>query len=400
MSHVLNCTGYEIFDTYIARAENCYLYDEQGNRIIDFEAGVWSTVLGHNHPQINRAVHEQIQNIMHLGYRYKNRTVEEAAEKVLEITSLPDGKCIFLNSGSEAVELLVQMAKRIMEKPLLLTLTGSYLSAFGSSSRKSDAEWFSFDWSGCRGCTYEKTCHPDCEAFNRIPFERIGGFVFEPGNTSGLVKLPPKGFIQSVAKRIKEQDGILIANEVTTGIGRTGRWFGYEHYDFVPDMVAIGKGIGNGYPVSVAVLSSTMATRVSDSGFLYAQSHQNDALGAAVVREVIHVLQKEDLIHKSASLGEHFKRKLLQLSTTHPMIKEIRGVGLMLVAEMADSLDPERLSRIHRDLFRSGFLVGSSSRAKLLRFYPALTIQDNDIDDLLTCLTGVLIGKMDGSSLS
>lgn len=393
MSTVFNSTGYELYDTYIVRGENCYLYDEQGNKIIDFEAGVWSTVLGHSHPHINRVIYEQLQNIMHLGYRYKSRVVEEAAEKILNITSFPNGKCIFLSSGSEAVELAVQMAKRIMGKSLLLTMTGSYLSAFGSASKKAENEWFSFDWSVCKGCTCAEICNADCEVMKTIPFDLIGGLVFEPGNTSGMVKLPPKGLIKNIVKRLKEQEGIIIANEVTTGIGRTGRWFGYEHYDIAPDMVAIGKGIGNGYPVSVAVFSSNIAKKINEAGFVYAQSHQNDALGSAVALEVIQVLEKEGLINKSVIVGEHFKDKLIEISNVSQLIKEVRGIGMMLVAECSDSLGTEQLTEIHRDLFRSGFLVGSSWRAKLLRFYPALTIRENDINEMLTCLTDLLIKK-------
>lgn len=391
MSNVFNSTGYEQYDTYIVRGENCYLYDEQGNKFIDFEAGVWSTVLGHSHPQINRVINEQLQNIMHLGYRYKSKIVEEAAEKVLNITSLSKGKCIFLSSGSEAVELVVQVAKRIMARPLLLTMTGSYLSAFGSASKKADNEWFSFDWSVCNGCACAEICNAECEIIKTIPFDLIGGLVFEPGNTSGMVKLPPKGLIKNIVKRIKEQEGIIIANEVTTGIGRTGRWFGYEHYDIVPDMVAIGKGIGNGYPVSVAAFSSDIAMKIGKAGFVYAQSHQNDALGSAVALEVIRVLEQEGLINRSVIVGKQFKQKLIEISNATQLIQEVRGIGMMLVAECSESLSEEHFIEVHKELFRSGFLVGSSRVAKLLRFYPALTMRENDIDEMLTCLINLLV---------
>lgn len=109
-------------------------------------------------------------------------------------------------------------------------------------------------------------------------------------------------------KKIREADGLVMSNEVTTGMGRTGKWFGFQHYDFQPDIVALGKGLGNGYPVSAIAMSINVAKKLEDSGLGYAQSHQNEPLGCAVAKEVITGLRDESLIEHGAALGKYFFR--------------------------------------------------------------------------------------------
>ncbi len=206
------------------------MYDDQDRKYIDFEAGVWCTALGHSHPRINLAMSSQIEKIMHLGYQYKSPIVEEAAARVLETVQISEGKCIFLSSGSEAVEFGVQSIRRLAQQQLLLSLSGSYLAAYGSAGRRSLEEWYFFDWGRCEGCELDE-CSSDCCCFKEVPFERIGGLVFEPGNTSGQVKLPPKKLVKRLESTVRQHHGLIMANEITTGFGRTGAWFGYEHYE-------------------------------------------------------------------------------------------------------------------------------------------------------------------------
>ncbi len=390
MGHILECTGYEAYDKNIVRGQGCSLYDEQGTRYVDFEAGVWSTALGHCHPRVNEVIKNQVERIMHLGYWYKNPIVEAAALKILEITGIPNGKCIFLCSGSEAVEFGAQALRGICGKPKLISMAGSYLAAYGSAGKRSPEEWHFFDWKTCiTACPYQGECNPECPLLKEIPFEQIGGLVFEPGNTSGLVKLPPKPLVKVLEQKIRQHGGLIMANEVTTGIGRTGEWFGYNHYGLHPDVVAIGKSIGNGYPVSVAVINDAAANRLLDRGFHYAQSHQNDALGCTVAAEVISIIDKEGLIERSRVVGAQFKNGLEKLAERHESIREVRGRGLMLAMEF-DCKDTSVLKRIHRELFENGFITGYNASAKVFRFYPALVIMEEDISRLLDRLDGIL----------
>jgi acetylornithine/N-succinyldiaminopimelate aminotransferase len=387
MDHILNC--HEIVKLDFVRGENCYLYDVWGRRYIDFESGIWCTVLGHNHKRLNRLMHTQIEQIIHLGTRYPTFLAEEAAIEVLSILGFPDGKCIFLSSGSEAVEFGVQMARRISDKPLLLALKNAYLTAYGSAGRKIAAEWHLFDWNACTTCSNTNACDPQCNHLGEIPLEQIGGFVFEPGGSGPyFVQFPPKQVIRALAELVSKQNGLIVINEITTGMGRTGKWFGYQHYEIQPDIVALGKGLGNGYPVSAVAMSHDLALKIEDSGLRYAQSHQNDPLGCAIVKEVIAILREERLIERGCEVGGYFLEGLHSFVGKHRLVKVARGRSMLLAVE----LQPHRFTatRAYYEFLDRGFLVGYYPVGNILRFDPSLTIDEEDISLLLENFDSIL----------
>lgn len=393
MNHVLRCSGYELMRADMVRGQGCYLYDAHDRRYLDFEAGVWCTALGHSHPRINQTIQAQIERIAHIGYRYTNSLIEETAVEVLDTLTLPDGKCVFLSSGSEAVEFGVQVARRITGQPLLLTLSDAYLAAYGSAGRKSPEEWVCFDWSACVACPHAEECDPQCRHLRAIPFERVGGLVFEPGSSSGLVRFPPIQLVQTLASLVKRRDGLVVVDEVTTGLGRTGTWYGFQHYALQPDIFALGKGLGNGYPVSAVAMTREVAERLEDSAFHYAQSHQNDPLACAIAREVIAVIREEELVERSDRVGAYFLGEMERVGRRHGVVKEVRGRGLMMAMEFGgQGGQDERFSLgwVYRQLMESGFLVGYKPVANLLRFYPALIIGEGDIAPFLEDLDPVL----------
>lgn len=382
MNHIIK--SHDIRQTDFEYGENCYLYDVHGKRYIDFESGIWSTSIGHSHPRINQVMKDQIDKIMHLGTRFPNYLAEEAALDVLNIVGIDDGKCTFLSSGSEAVEYVAQAARRITDKPRLLTFASSYLAAYGSAGRKQADEWLVLD---LQAREHES---PD-ELLKDVQFDALGGFVFEPGGSGiSYVKFPPRDLVHEIALSVKQAGGLLVINEITTGMGRTGEWFGFQHYDVQPDIVALGKGVGNGYPVSVVAMTRACADKLEDTGIKYAQSHQNDPLGCAVVKEVIAMIREDDLIARGSSIGESFLEGLQQLSEKHPVVKEARARGMLLALEFHPHESISATS-VFEDLHEQGFLVGVYPEANILRFDPALTIEKADIQLLLDALDGVLI---------
>jgi acetylornithine aminotransferase len=392
MTRLVWYPGHDLLLKDIVRAENCHLYDSQGRRYVDLESGVWCTSIGHAHPRILRAIAEQSAQIAHTGFTYSNAVVEEAAREIMSVPEFEDGSCVFLCSGSEAVEYGVRVAQAAATRPLLMTMTDSYFGAYGSASKRQENEWFCFDWMRCSDCPDSKECDEGCEHWRAIPFERIEGFLFEPGSSSGLVRFPPKKLIQRIADKIKESDGLVIVNEVTTGIGRTGQWFGYQHYGVTPDIIATGKGIGNGYPVSATLFAPGVLDQLGGEPLNYAQSHQNDPLGAAMAREVVRVIREEGLIERGREIAALLAAGLENISSHTNRIKEVRSRGLMLAIDIEDDPGASFAIRTHRELTDRGFVLAKRPGQSVFRLDPALTIDREDIEEFLVAFEDVLAG--------
>lgn len=370
MQNIIWSTGHHLKFGNITGSDNCFLYDEYGNRLVDLESGVWCTNVGHNNRRINQVITNQIGRITHTGFCYGHPAIDETALKVLEICGLKGGKCEFLCSGSEAVEFGMRIARTISERPLALTFADSYFGAYGDAATKSKEGWFIYDRLNCGCASSPEGCTGECEEFQKIPFSQTGIFLFEPGSSMGLVRFPSGKLIRNISERIKRYGGMILANEVTTGMGRTGKWFGYQHYPIQPDIVAMGKGIGNGYPVSVTAISENVSQKLALKRFIYAQSHQNDPLGAVVAREVIRIIEENNLLEACLQKGNYLKEKLEGLKNQYPVIKEIRGRGLMLAIEFHKDAN-----LVYEMLLDEGYIVCKRPNAEVLRLDPALTIE-------------------------
>jgi len=385
MKNIIWTTGHQLKLDNIVDSNNCYIIDNNGNRYIDLESGVWCTSVGHNNKRVNQAIASQIGRITHTGFVYCHPIISEVSGKILEIVGLKGGKCEFLCSGSEAVELGMRIARAVSDKPLALTFKESYFGAYGDAAHKSADSWFLYDRLNC-GCNNgEDGCTGQCDDFEKIPFDRIGVFMLEPGSSSGLVRFPSKSLIEKIAEKVHANGGTVMSNEVTTGIGRTGKWFGFHHYPIQPDIVAIGKGIGNGYPVSVTAISGGIAQRLENVKFVYAQSHQNDPLGAFVIKEVISIIEDDNLLQKSQELGNYLLQELLKLKNDYPLIKSIRGRGLILAIEFKSNAQ-----EMYEELFIRGFILCKRPNTEVLRLDPALTIEKSIVDSFLGAFSEII----------
>lgn len=390
MLHLIWYPGQELLLPHIVRAENCSLYDAQGNRYVDLESGVWCTAIGHAHPRVRDVLAEQSAHIAHTGFCYSNEVVAQAARAVLSLLGIVDGRCVFLCSGSEAIEYGVRVVQAIAERPLLMTMSDTYAGAYGSAKQFRSDEWFRFDWSACADCPHADECSPQCEHWAAIPFANIGGLLFEPGSSAGLVRFPPMKLLHNLVTHLRQHNGLVLANEVTTGIGRTGTWFGYQHYNIDPDIVMLGKGIGNGYPVSVTAFAPGVYERLGNTPLKYAQSHQNDPLGAAIVRTVIEVIQQDALIARGKQCADLLLSGLERIQQYSGQIAAIRARGLMVAVELKDAAGGSFTVHTHRELARRGYIVGLRTGTNVLRIDPALTIEQQDIAGFLETFAAVL----------
>jgi acetylornithine aminotransferase len=397
-SPILWYPGHEILVSNIVQAKNCHLRDADGRTYVDLESGVWCTSIGHGHPRLLQVLTEQSAQVAHTGFNYSSSIVEEAADEILTLPGLEGGRCVFLCSGSEAVEYGVRVAQPLLDRPLLMTMSDSYFGAYGSASRRDEDEWYCFDWLECAGCAHSGEGEESCEHWAAIPFDRIGGFLLEPGSSSGLVRFPPERLVRSIVRRVRKDGGLVLVNEVTTGIGRTGEWFGHQHYGFTPDVVALGKGVGNGYPVSVAAFGRDVARRLGDRPVPYAQSHQNDPLGAALARAVIRVIRDEGLIERGREIGALLSSGLEAIQARAPRIREVRGRGPMVAVELEDDPEASFTRHAHGELVRRGFVLARRPGLNVLRIDPALTIERGDIEGFLEALEAVLARGSDERS--
>jgi acetylornithine aminotransferase len=290
---------------------------------------------------------------------------------------------VFLSSGSEAVEFGVQALRQITRRPRLLTLVDSFLSSYGSAGRKDPREWSLFDWSRCPDCPCRDTCDRHCPDLTAIPFEEIAGFVFEPGSSSGLVRFPPRACVRTLAEMTRAHGGFIQINEVTTGMGRTGRWFGYQHYGLEPDLISMGKGLGNGYPISAVALAAGIRPRLDQIDFHYSQSHQNDPLGCAVAREVLVVFEEQEIVERGRQLGNHFLGQLKELQSKQNAIFQVRGRGAMMAVELQPDLNGNRIDALHHQLLERGFVVGRRPSLPVFRLDPPLVFPRSEIDNFI-----------------
>ena len=382
MNKIYNCTGHTIQISNIVNSDGIYLFDDKKKRYMDLESGVWCTSIGHNNIRINNLIKKQIDSIMHAGFCYSNKILQESAESVLSITNFKKGKCVFLCSGSESIELARQISKHLTKKKMSMTLHDSYLGSYSGVTDR-DKNWFLFNWEKCMHCPDKENCKTNCQKLQKIP-NNVSEFIFEPGSSSGFVRFPPKSLIKNIANVVKGSGVKIIANEVTTGIGRTGKWFGYNHYQIEPDMIAIGKGIGNGYPVSITAINRQTIDQLEKSSFKYSQSHQNDPLGAAIVNEVIKTIKDDDLISKAKVIGNTFLKKLQTLKDGVKVI-DVRGRGLMFAIDLCNEKTGDY---IYQKLLDKGYIV--CNRKSLFRIDPPLTINEDEFNSFFNDFRNIL----------
>ena len=227
MATSYNSTGHRIVLPDISASDGVHVFDTAGNRYVDLTSGVWCISVGHRNKRVNEAIRSQLETLSHAGFSYSNPIVEQAAESVLAICDMEDGGVVFLCSGSEAVDYARQVAKSITNREVSLTFHDAYLGSLSSVLDRS-ANWAIFDWEHCSSCADGRRA-ADCEHFGDIP-DDVSEFIFEPGSSAGQVRFAPVPLVRKLVDLVKGKGGKVIANEVTTGVGRTGSWFGHDHY--------------------------------------------------------------------------------------------------------------------------------------------------------------------------
>jgi acetylornithine/N-succinyldiaminopimelate aminotransferase len=366
------------------RGSGTELWDSDGKRYLDFLGGLAVIALGHSNPRIAEVISEQAATLMHVSNLFATDKVAEAAIKInalLEETTGSVGQVFFCNSGAEANETALKLARKFGGRGRhgVVSAFGSFhgrtLAALAATGQPAKHEPFFPMPDGFRHVAYN-----DIAALEGAIDTTVAAVLLEPVQGEGGVLPADDQYLRNVRALCDERGLLLMLDEIQTGFGRTGEWFGFQHAGVVPDVVTMAKAMGNGFPVG-----ATWAKREVSAVFQpgdHGSTYSGTALATAVVSAVIDEMRRIDAPGLAAKRGEYFSMRLNEL----PGIASVRGRGLLLAAELADGRDAKV---VYSALLEHG-LVTNAVTPTSLRFAPPLTVSESELDEAITIMGTVL----------
>src|SRR5580658_612961 len=338
----------------ISHAKNQYIWDADGNQYLDFFGGIVTVSVGHCNEDVNRKVHAQMDRLQHVSTVFVNEPQAALAKKLAQIT--PAGKLtksFFTSSGSEANETAILAARCYTGSTEIVALRYAYHGrsslAMGLTAQSNwrlgpvtQAGIVHAVNAYCYRCPYGLT-YPSCEvrcaqdvgeAIRTTTSGQIAGFIAEPiQGVAGFVT-PPKEYFPIVAQTVKKHGGVFISDEVQTGWGRTGgKWFGIEQWGVQPDIITSAKGLGNGAPIGLTIARPEIADSVRGATI---STFGGNPISATAAKAVIDFIEDQKLSINAAEVGAYLHDKLLELQTKHPLIGDVRGMGLLQAVELVE----------------------------------------------------------------
>ncbi len=365
----------------IVHGKGALLYDDLGREYVDCTGAYGACIVGHAHPRVVKAIEDQAEKLIACHGSVYNDARARFTSKLTDI--LPKGlDRIFLsNSGTEAVECAIKVARKSTGRRKVVAVKGGF---HGKTHGALSATWDS---------KYRKNFEPLVPGFVHIPFDNIeaaketitndtAAVLVEPIQGEGGIRVPSKSWMGLLQDLVHDAGGLLVADEIQTGFGRTGKMFASEHLGMQSDILCLGKGVASGLPIGItAATSETM-------GSLSVGEHTSTFGGNPVVcaagSATIDVLLDERLVDNAVKVGEYFKAGFMQLMSAHRIIREVRGLGLMLAVELRFDVH-----QIILDALQEGVLMLDAGR-NILRFLPPLCIQPQHVDRVLKILPKVL----------
>jgi predicted acetylornithine/succinylornithine family transaminase len=372
---------YQKRDLVIVRGEGALVWDEAGREYVDCVAGIGVANVGHCHPAVVAAVQAQAARLITCNELFYNDARAQCLERLDRITPEGINRFFLCNSGTEAVEGAIKFARMATRrKHVVAAMRGYHGKTLGSLS----ATWER---------KYKEPFAPLVPDFSHVPYNNIAEFekaideqtaavILEPVQGEGGVRPATAEFLQAIRKACDQKGALLIIDEIQTGFGRTGRLFACEHFDVLPDIITMAKGIAGGVPMGAIGIDRRV-------GEIEKQSHTStfggNPLACAAAVAAIDALTGEDLPRRAADTGAYFVRRLREIES--PRIREIRGLGLMIGIEMKDKAGP-----VAQALMQEGVLALLAGTT-VLRFLPPLVITREHVDRVVESLARVLAAK-------
>lgn len=399
----------------IVDSEGCYLYTEDGRKVLDFASGVAVNNLGNKNKRVVAAIKKQLETMIHVGHNVVyNESYVRLAEKLVELTG-GDTMVYFSNSGAEVNEGAMKLAKYVTKRPGIIAFKNSFHGrTIGCASiTGSNANYRKFyepllpsvywaEFANCYRCPFgqkEGCCKMEClkqfdEIFHKlIDPGCVAAIMLEPVQGEGGYIVPPKAFLEGIRKICDDNGILLIFDEVQTGVGRTGRLYASETFGVRPDIFTSAKALSGGIPLAAIIAKKEIMEKWPAGA--HGGTFGGNPLACAAALETLSIIEEDDLLAHCREMGEYFLGRLNGLQEKYPrVIGDVRGVGLMIAMEIVtESGEPDAAltakikdAALEKDLL----LLTCGSDHNVVRFIAPLIVTEKEIDTAVSVLDGIL----------
>jgi 2,2-dialkylglycine decarboxylase (pyruvate) len=416
-----------MFDNLFIEAKGCIVRDDTGREILDFTSGQMCATIGHNHPNIVKAIEHAGQTAYHL---FSGMIPEAVANLARRIATdwMPAGlnKSLWINTGSESNEAALRMAKMYTGGYEVIAIGGSWHGVTGNASAASlasDRRGYGVPIPGVFAIPEPNAYRPHINAgseeesamaclelglkmFDSMSSGQPAAIISEPILSAGGVLVPPKCFLEGLRKAADERGMLLIFDEAQTAFGRIGTRTGAEYFGVTPDILNVSKTLGGGLPLAGVITTDKIEEVVHDRGYNYYTSHVSDPLPAQVGLAVLNTLEQEDLLKRSKVIGAYLRRRLIELQQRYESIGDIRGDGMLYGIELVK--DRETRQPYHelgevttKKCYEYGLSMNikrRKERGSVWRIAPPLTISEDEVDRGIEILDRSLRESLDNIS--
>ena len=378
---------YKRFPVVLTRGLGVHVWDSDGRCYLDLVAGIAVCALGHAHPAVVSAIKQQVENLSHVSNLYHIAPQIMLARLLVE--NSPFDKVFFCNSGAEANEAAIKLARKYMSEQMpghyeLITLHNSFHGRTLTTVTATAQERFHVGFAplpeGFRYVPYN-----NLQALEEAITEKTCGVMVEPIQGESGVVLPAPGYLQGIRRICDEKGLLMIADEVQTGIGRTGTLFACEQEKVVPDIITSAKALGNGFPIGACLAKEKIASAFGPG--THGSTFGGNPLACAAALATLETILNANVLENCRKVGEYFLSRLSELKEKHSQIREVRGRGLMLAVELSIPG-----AGIVSDCMGKGLLINCTNE-NVLRFVPPLIITKQDVDKAIGILDEAFGGK-------
>jgi ornithine--oxo-acid transaminase len=376
MEEQFGAHNYHPLDIVIDHAEGCWVYDVEGRKFLDCLSSYSALNQGHCHPRILQTLHEQAGKVTLTSRAFRNNQLPLLYKKLHEISGL--SRSLPMNSGAEAVETALKMARKWGYKVKGIPENQAEIIVFENNFHGRTISIVGFSTEG----QYRDGFGPFTPGFKIVPYDDVDALkqaitpntcavLMEPIQAEAGILIPQAGYLKQVAELCKQNNVLFMADEIQTGLGRTGKMFAFQHEGIAPDVIIVGKALSGGfYPVS-AVMANDAVMGVFHPGD-HGSTYGGNPLGCAVACSALDVLQDENLVERSATLGKDFLAKLKTIQSPH--LVEVRGRGLLIGIELNTKARP------FCEALKAEGVLCKETHDKVIRFAPPLVITEADLD--------------------